>query len=121
MKGAFAPSPIPPALLPKVFARVAALTEPEEYVIGLLMEYFPLSVANAVPDDATAYPRALVPNILCAVYAKQDGEAAVAYIKEAARELIGLFTEGADVTRGVGYGNYSAYPGVRGEVRYGSG
>ncbi len=114
MKGAFAPSPLPLALLPTVFERVAALSAPEEYRIGLLLEYFPLAAANAVPDDATAYPRALVPNILCAVYARDDGEAALAYTRDAARELIGLFGTGASV----GYGNYSAWLSLCSAVRF---
>ncbi|KAL1946728.1 hypothetical protein VTO73DRAFT_14832 [Trametes versicolor] len=103
MKGAFAPSPLPLSILPTVFERVAAHTASQEYHIGLLLEYFPLAAANAVPDDATAYPRALVPNILAAVYARDDGEAALAYARDAARELIGLFGTEASV----GYGNYS--------------
>ncbi|KAI0676966.1 FAD-binding domain-containing protein [Trametes maxima] len=104
MKGAFVPQPIPPGLLPRVFQRVTALSAPQEYVIGLLNEYFPLRAANAIADDATAYKRALVPNVLCSVFAQRDGEEALAYARDAARELIGLY--GGD-EGSVGYGNYN--------------
>ncbi|KAI0356536.1 FAD-binding domain-containing protein [Trametes cingulata] len=105
MKGAFAPKKFPRALMPKVFRRVAELSEPEGYFVGILMEYFPLHKANSVPDDATAYRRALPPNVLCAIYAKKDGEEALNYARDAARELIGLFADRPDDN--MGYGNYS--------------
>ena len=105
MKGCFAPQPFPRALLPRVFERVVALSEPEEYTFGMLMEYFPLAKVNAVPDDATAYRRGLPPNILTVVYAKEDGEEALKYCRDAAHELVGLITGKAGDD--IGYGNYS--------------
>ena len=112
MKGCFAPasaaSPgIPRALLPRVFARLVALSAPEAYTFGLLFEYFPLARVNAVPDDATAYRRGLAPNVLCVVYAKEEGEEAFRYSRDAAHELTGMIsgTQGEEI----GYGNYSAF------------
>ncbi|KAI0370173.1 FAD-binding domain-containing protein [Pilatotrama ljubarskyi] len=105
MKGAFAPQKFPRTLLPKVFQRVIELSAPEDYFIGILMEYFPLHKANSVPNDATAYRRALPPNVLCAIYAKKDGEEGMNYARDAARELIGMFAERPDDN--MGYGNYS--------------
>lgn len=108
MKGCFAPQPFPRALLPSVFQRVVAHSAPEVYTFGLLMEYVPLAQANAVPDDATAYRRGLAPNVLAAVYAKEDGQDAFNYSRDSARALIELFTsEGGD---NLGYGNYSTFP-----------
>ncbi|KAI0650128.1 FAD-binding domain-containing protein [Trametes meyenii] len=104
MKGAFVPQPIPPGLLPRVFQRVAELSAPEDYTFGLLNEYFPLGAANAVADDATAYTRGLAPNVLCSVFATKDGEEALAYARDSARELIGLYSGDED---SVGYGNYN--------------
>ncbi|KAH9850079.1 FAD-binding domain-containing protein [Lenzites betulinus] len=105
LRGAVAPEPIPHALLQTALGRVAALSAPDGYTIGLLLEYFPLGVANAVPDDATALPRALAPNVLAAVYAREDGADVLAYIRDAARELTGVFAEASGGA--MGYGNYS--------------
>ncbi|KAI0665817.1 FAD-binding domain-containing protein [Trametes maxima] len=104
MKGAFVLQPIPPGLLPRLFQRVTELSAPQEYAIGLLNEYFPLGAANAVADHATAYKHSLVPNVLCSVFAQKDGEEALAYPRDAARELIGLYSGDED---SVGYGNYN--------------
>ncbi|KAI0771960.1 FAD-binding domain-containing protein [Trametes elegans] len=106
-KGAYQPVPYPRALLARAFARVAALSAPPapRTTIGLLLEYFPLRAAAAVPDGATAHPRGPAPNALCAVYAHEDGEGAMAYARAAARELAGLFVPRGEES--VGYGNYS--------------
>ncbi|OSC98710.1 FAD-binding domain-containing protein [Trametes coccinea BRFM310] len=109
MKGAFAPQPFPRTLLPHVFTRLVSLSAPATHTVALLMEYFPLRAANAVPDGATAYRRGLAPNVLCVVYAREDGEGAWAYARDVARELTGMFAEGAGKGKGddLGYGNYS--------------
>ncbi|KAI0637906.1 FAD-binding domain-containing protein [Trametes polyzona] len=107
LKGTFAPQPLPRDVLFKAFERVSALSAPADYAFGLLLEYFPLHVANAVPDDATAYPRSLSPNVLCSVFAKRDDDAALAYIRDSARELVGIFEAASSGERSVGYGNYS--------------
>ena len=110
MKGCFAPPTFPRAALSHTFARLTELSAPKEYMFGLLFEYFPLAKVNAVPDDATAYRRGLSSNVLCVVYMKEDGEAPLAYARDAARELAGLIAgkDGADV----GYGNYSTCSSV---------
>ncbi|KAI9001297.1 FAD-binding domain-containing protein [Trametes punicea] len=105
MKGAFAPEAFPRALLPQVFQRVVELSSSPDYIVALLMEYVPLHAVNAVPDDATAYRRGLTSNVLCAVYAKRDGEDALAYARDAARELTALFAGRSEDN--LGYGNYS--------------
>ena len=105
MKGCFAPEPYPRTLFPQVFQRLTELSAPAEYMFGLLFEYFPLAKINVVPDGATAYRRGLAPNVLCAVYAKEDTEAALTYARDSARELIALVA-GAEAGN-VGYGNYS--------------
>ncbi|KAI0824641.1 FAD-binding domain-containing protein [Trametes gibbosa] len=105
LRGAFAPDPIPQDLLTRALARVAALSAPDAYTVALLIEYFPLSVANAVPDDATAYPRGLPPNVLAAVYTREDGAAVLTYIRDTARALTDMFAEASGTK--IGYGNYS--------------
>ncbi|KAI9067669.1 FAD-binding domain-containing protein [Trametes sanguinea] len=107
MKGAFAPQPFPRTLLPRVFARLVALSAPAAHTVALLTEYFPLRAVNAVRDDATAYRRGLAPNVLCVVYAREDGERAWAYARDVARELTGMFAVGAGAGDELGYGNYS--------------
>ncbi|RPD66672.1 FAD-binding domain-containing protein [Lentinus tigrinus ALCF2SS1-7] len=128
MKGCFAPEPFPRALLPRVFARVVELSAPEAYTFGLLFEYFPLGKVNAVPDAATAYRRGLASNVLCAVYAKEESDAAFKYSRDAAHELTGMITgkKGEEI----GYGNYSpdsealptggSVPASKAEANFGS-
>ena len=109
MKGCFAPADtFPLALLPRVFQRVVELSAPEAYNFILLLEYFPLGRVNAVPDDATAYRRGLRLNVLCLIFAKEDGEDGFNYSRDAAHELTGMIT-GTD-GRNLGYGNYSELP-----------
>ena len=105
MKGCFAPTAIPRATLHQAFSRAMELSEPEEYTVAVLFEYFPLGKVNSVPDDATAYRRHLAPNVLTMIYAKEESEEAFKYSRDAAHELCGLITgKAAD---NLGYGNYS--------------
>ncbi|RPD66671.1 FAD-binding domain-containing protein [Lentinus tigrinus ALCF2SS1-7] len=105
MKGCFAPETYPRAILPHAFQRVVELSAAGTHNIALLLEYFPLAQANAVPDNATAYPRGLSSNVLCLVFAKEDSEEAFKYSRDVAHELTGMIA-GKD-TNNVGYGNYS--------------
>ena len=105
MKGCFAPSEFPRALLPSVFARTIELSAPEQYTVALLFEYFPLGKVNGVPDDATAYRRHLSSNVLSVVYSKDGSDEAFRYSRDTAHELCSLITgKSAD---NLGYGNYS--------------
>ncbi|KAI0751466.1 FAD-binding domain-containing protein [Daedaleopsis nitida] len=105
MKGSFAPQPFPRTLLPQVFERLVALSEPEEYTFGILMEYFSLHKVNAVPDDATAYRRGLAPNVLTVVYAKEETETSLQFIRDSTHELVALLTGKSEDN--LGYGNYN--------------
>ncbi|TBU32020.1 FAD-binding domain-containing protein [Dichomitus squalens] len=105
MKGCFAPSEFPRALLPAVFTRTMELSAPEQYTVALLFEYFPLGKVNSVPDDATAYRRHLSPNVLSVVYYKEESDKAFKYSRDTTHELCSLITgKSAD---NLGYGNYS--------------
>ncbi|KAI0663139.1 FAD-binding domain-containing protein [Cubamyces menziesii] len=105
MKGAFVPLTLTSSHLTRVFARCTALSTPGAFAVNLLLEYFPLRAANAVPDGATAYVRGLTANALCLVIAANDGEEVRRYMQDAARELIGMFAERPEDN--MGYGNYS--------------
>ncbi|KAI0332484.1 FAD-binding domain-containing protein [Cubamyces sp. BRFM 1775] len=104
MKGAFLSPSLPPTALPRIFERVIECSEPAGYGIYLMIEYFPLQAANAVPDDAMAYRRGLTPNVLCLILSKRDDEDPLGYMRSAARDLIEMFTEGEEDN--MGYGNY---------------
>ncbi|KAI0703678.1 FAD-binding domain-containing protein [Cerioporus squamosus] len=128
MKGCFAPSTFPRTILPRLFQRVAELSAPEAYKLTLLLEYFPLAQANAIPDDATAYRRGLSSNVLCLAFAKEDSAEALQYCRDAAHELTSMVA-GKDGNN-VGYGNYSpdsdalptdgSVPGSKAALNFGS-
>ncbi|KAI0663138.1 FAD-binding domain-containing protein [Cubamyces menziesii] len=104
MKGTFLSPSLSPAALTRIFERVIECSEPAGYDIYLLIEYFPLQAANAVPDDATPYRRGLTPNVLCLILSKRDDEDPLGYMRSAARDIIEMFAEDSGVH--MGYGNY---------------
>ena len=85
----------------------AEFTKTGEFRVGLLYEYYPLAKVNAVPSDATAFPRPIAGNILTMVFWDERSEDKLRRAREAVHELAGVLAHKPPTETEDSYGNYS--------------
>jgi hypothetical protein len=108
MKGVTQTKPHHPSALQSL-ERAAQLSN-DEFSATLVFEYFPLTKIQSVPNDATAFPRAVAPNVLANVAWKHDTPDNLKQGRDAVNELTGILAKGQAELPGIdytAYGNYS--------------